>query len=87
MLRTDEFPLGLPTLSGSDKNRVMTANAIYDGMNSFLLDAQEKNIIWSVENPRNSLWEIPFVHALIAHGNFVDFDACCHGGKRLVRHF
>ena len=85
VLRTNEFPLGLPTLNGSDKDRVMTANAIYNGMTSFLLEAQEKNIIWSVENPKNSLlWEIPFVHALIAHGHFVDFDACCYGGERLV---
>ena len=86
VLRTNEFLLGLPTLSGPDKDRVMTAHAIYDGVTSFLLEAQEKNILWSVENPKNSLlWEIPFVHALFAHVHFVDVDACCYyGGERLV---
>ena len=45
-----EFPLGLPTLSGPDKDRVMTANAIYDGMTSFLLEAQEKTSfgVWKI---------------------------------------
>ena len=48
VLRTNGFPLGLPTLNGSDKDRVMTANAIYDGVTSFLLEAQERKTSFGV---------------------------------------
>ena len=43
----------------------------------------EKNILFAVENPANSLlWDMPIWNIILRHAFFVVFDACCYGGKR-----
>ena len=75
----------MPGLFGVDLQKVNTANCIYKGMIKFLLEVHSLGILWSVENPKNSLlWEIPDVVQLSALGHYVCFDACCYGGERLT---
>ena len=85
VLRTEAHPMGLPQLTGVNLEKVRLANTLYDKLVRFLVVATKRKILWSVENPKNSLlWEIPFFAELYVDAEFVYFDACCYGGERLT---
>ena len=83
-LRSDEFPLGLPSLKGQDAVRVHKANSIYQFCFQALLLCISLGVIVTCENPARSLfwnvletWDTGCqLHAL----EEVSFHACCHGG-------
>lgn len=84
-LRSAEYPLGFPWLSGIDKKKVDIANQIY----IFCLDYIDKCLaegrLFAIENPRGSwLWYIPRFQALLNDKRIfvVDFQACMFEGDR-----
>ena len=85
VLRNEAFPMGLPGLKPLDQQRVDVdaANAIYLGMVDFIHFLDERKVLWSVENPGNSmLWSLPCMQKVRQLGTMVQFDACCFGGER-----
>ena len=87
-LRSEEFPLGLPTLSRDHPElvpRVQAANTIYIMCANAARICRDRNIAWSLENPRESyMWWVPEVAKLIGHSDvdFVRFQNCAFGGQR-----
>ena len=84
-LRSKQFPLGFPWLTGLNRTKVLSANIIYSVCCEIAKMCLLRNIILSIENPLNSLfWVIPFIVALKADANleFVVFQACMHGSTR-----
>ena len=82
-LRNEAFAWGFPDSSTRDKARVDSANFINSNMAAFIEKLIQKGILFSVENPANSLlWEIPIWETILKYAFFVVFDACCYGGKR-----
>ena len=84
-LRSNDFPEGIPGLTGLDAERVETANLLYKWIAGFLLKAHSQGVLIVVENPRNSImWRTKwFVELAQAQGMLaVIFQACMHGGKR-----
>lgn len=82
-LRSSSHPWGLPFLSPKDRHRVEQANILYRHIAEFCRFLSNRNIKWSIENPRRSyLWELgPFIE-LLDVATFYDFDACMLGGTR-----
>ncbi|CAE7830851.1 unnamed protein product [Symbiodinium sp. CCMP2592] len=91
-LRSDDFPLGLPSLSAASQQSlaVRKDNVLYRFVYKLLLHCSASGINVSVENPRNSLfWKVLqcFAEAegllwLPAALEYFDFDQCCHGSDR-----
>ena len=84
-LRTDDYPLGLPTLSGSDAARVALANELFQFSCEVFRSAADRGILVTMENPRNSyLWQTPYVLDLQRHVPTAkaDFQVCMFGGSR-----
>ena len=84
-LRSDEQPLGLDGLAGTDKIKAETANITYDSTCLLVRLCHSYAIAVSLENPENSLfWKIPVVILLLEElgGHMTYFDNCCHGGTR-----
>lgn len=87
-LRDEDHPLGLPDLHlrhPHEVPRVAAANALYNFVGDRAAELTEKNIIWSIENPRSSLmWWVPAIRRLTDRLNtsFVYFQHCYYGGKR-----
>lgn len=80
-LRSDAYPLGLPNLSGWDKQKVELANLAYEATSILVRLAHSLHITCSIENPLNSLfWPTPDIKTF--PGYTVVFDHCCHGGTR-----
>lgn len=82
-LRSSSHPWGLPFLSPKDRRRVEQANILYRHIAEFCRFLSNRNIKWSIENPRRSyLWELgPFIE-LLDVATFYDFDACMLEGTR-----
>lgn len=84
-LRSPEFPLGLPGLTGKDAIRVNLANKCYKTAAAVFRKCLELNIPCFIENPKGSrLWDIPFIKELFQEPGvfFTVFHACMHGGSR-----
>ena len=92
-LRDGIFPLGLPGLSGLNKQKVEAANCLYVFAIQILQVCYERGITISIENPERSwLWTILTQLVLQTHdSNFirwfgalekVSFHSCMHGGSR-----
>ena len=82
-LRSSEFPMGLPGLTGVDKERTDKANLTYQATTDLCKQAIALDIACSIENPESSLfWEVPCIAALTAIGHNCTFDNCMHGGER-----
>jgi hypothetical protein len=77
-LRSNDYPRGLPHLSGVDLIKVQKANSIYSNIYICLMAALAMGVGIIIENPRNSyLWEIPEFRDLVHFGLFdVDFEHC-----------
>ena len=84
-LRSKQFPMGLPSLTGVDRAKVEAANQIYTKLGLFLQDLGRRAIPWSVENPESSmLWQLPCFQPLVKDHHVFSFDMCCYGGSRLT---
>ena len=84
-LRSTEKPYGLPGLSAVDEMKVQKANSLVKLMGGLVQQLQRKGIMWSIENPRNSiLWQCDEMKALSELRDVYDmsFQACMHGGQR-----
>ena len=89
-LRSEEFPLGLPSLSPADKARVSSANSIYKLAVEIMCYCSQNNILASFENPRSAwTWKACDILALEANLNHiwnsltdVSFQHCMYGGTR-----
>ena len=84
-LRSPEFPMGLPGLSGKDAIRVSLANKCYQTAAAVFRKCVELNLPCFIENPKGSrLWDIPFIKELFQLPGvfFTVFHACMHGGCR-----
>ena len=84
-LRSLDFPLGLPDLTGEELKRVELANALF--LYTCLLFAQciRRNVLATMENPRGSyFWLTPYVLDLqrIYPLYATDFQACMYGSLR-----
>ena len=83
--RSDEFPLGLPHLTGTDKVRTEAANHVYKITAELIRRLHAWGVACTIENPTNSLfWKVPYISDLVQDfgGYDVIFDSCCHGGAR-----
>ena len=75
VLRTLQFPWGLPDLIPSLALKVRKANQLYSHIADFLWWAHLRQIPWMLENPTNSImWAIPVFHRLIDVGYFSDCE-------------
>ena len=84
-LRNDQYPMGIPGLSGKDLAKVTSANATYAAMLRVCQFCWAANIAISIENPGNSLfWKIPSVERFLREVGGYDavFHHCVHGGFR-----
>ena len=92
-LRSDEHPMGLPGLQGSDKERVTTDNAAAEFVLAELKMHQDRGGGSGRENPANSLhWSTPTELDMFAEGLWYDqfYDTCSLQGarkkKQRIRH-
>ena len=86
-LRSSEHPYGLPDLQGTELLRVQLANCIYDYVLDKCIFRASAGLFFSLENPSTSyFWQLPKAIKLMAMAGVktVDFQQCCHGGKRPV---
>ena len=86
-LRSAEFPWGLPTLQGIQKQRVIAANSIYRFAARVIKFCHAHGILWSLENPKTSyFWILDIIAELFLLPDVFDylFQQCCHGGDRPV---
>ena len=92
-LRSGVFPLGLPGLSGLNKQKVEAANSLYVFAIRVLRVCYAKGITISIENPERSwLWTILTQLVLQTQDSSfirwfgalekVSFHSCMHGGSR-----
>ena len=90
-LRSDDEPLGLPSLSSSDLVRVQAANRLYEVTLLCVYIAISRGAIVSVENPSSSyFWKIIAAYCNRSRElrdawnslEQVHFQACMHGAAR-----
>ena len=82
-LRSEEYPMGFPWLTGFWKDKVESANSIYIHLAAFCFWLNFLNIGWSIENPgRSYLWHIEDYKILVAIAFFILFHSCIHGSER-----
>ena len=84
-LRNDDYPLGLPTLSGSEATRVALANELFQYSCEVFRSAAARGILVTLENPRNSyFWQTPYFLGVQQHvcTARADFQLCMYGGSR-----
>ena len=61
LLRSDDFPDGLPDLGSTDAERGRQANLLYEFVATACTQLTERGICWTVENLGNSLmWKTSF---------------------------
>lgn len=53
-LRSDDYLLGVPDMSPSDRVKVDAANRLYERMGRFIEWLDARGVAWVVENPTNS---------------------------------
>ena len=80
-LRSDDHPDGLPGLEGVAKGKVEAANVLYKFVASAVLVLERMGIVWTIENPTNSLMWLTswFLHLPFQRHSM---QMCMHGGKR-----
>ena len=84
-LRSMEHPMGLPTLSPHEKQRVDIANELFRYTCELFAMCVQRGVMATMENPRGSyLWMIPCVLELMRiYPLFAtDFQACMYGSSR-----
>ena len=84
-LRSRQFALGLPTISGTNLARVRSANVLYNFTCRLIRELDALGTIWFLENPWSSLlWETPYWKATQKQASpyMVELDFCMFGGRR-----
>ena len=91
-LRSDEFPLGLPGLKGSDRIKVARGNTLTriaaqtaQKVGGARKAKRGKKVYWLLEQPRRShMWSHPAIVDMMAEEGAatVDFQHCMFGGDR-----
>ena len=84
-LRSEQWPAGLPTLTGTDKLRVEAANLIYAFVAWAISKCLDLLILASCENPRNAyIWFLKEWVVLLADPRLEinDHQVCMFGGRR-----
>ena len=82
-LRSQQFPEGLPGLTGKNRARVSAANRFYDFVSTVILQALRLQLIIVVENPRSSLFRMTrFWKSVAKHFKYTAHQACSYGGDR-----
>ena len=82
-LRSDLFPDGFATLSGTSKARVDSANCLYAFVTEVCLYCIKHDMIVCIENPRQSLyWRTSFFKPLSDLLSFTVHQACAYGSER-----
>eukprot|EP00435_Cladocopium_sp_Y103_P035766 s4108_g9.t1 len=82
-LRSDQFPMGLPTLRGVAKLKVRTANILYSFTREVIDACIQCNIPFICENPKRSLmWNTEPFLGLPESCKFQYIHACMYGSKR-----
>ena len=89
-LRTKHDPSGAVTVArgGRDAARVQYANCLYEFVAHAAAKCKDKSIMWTVENPANSLlWWTPRFLGMLQWAGVVDviYEECAHGGRRKKR--
>ena len=85
VLRTEEYPNGLPHLTGDLAARVDSANRLYHQTTAMLRLCIKNNVLWSIENPgRSYMWLTPSMAAFLDEIPHFDtfFHHCCYGSSR-----
>ena len=83
--RSEEWPDGLPNLSGTLQSRVSLANELYSLTSELSKKAYETGIFTSVENPwRSFMWDTSHWMDAARHVPYFDvcFDRCMYNGLR-----
>ena len=86
-LRSDQYPDGYPWLRGTNRDRVSSANALYDITGQVLAYCLQHNIVVSVENPaRSHFWNTTHFSRHIEGLKHLLFETffhhCMHGSRR-----
>ena len=91
-VRSAEYPLGIPGVSGVNATKLAKANELYKLGLEIILFAFKRQVVISVENPFSSyLWaaliQLTMRHSLEAMQIYnklemVRFHSCCHGSRR-----
>ena len=91
-LRSAEYPLGSPGLSGLNKTKVEKANQLYSFTLRILISLEGRQIAISIENPFGSYLWAALVKLTMEHSRqamslynrleMVRFHSCCHGSRR-----
>ena len=91
-LRSAEYPLGIPGLSGLNKTKVEKANQLYSFTLRILISLEGRQIAISIENPFGGyLWaalvkltmeDSRQAMSLYNRLEMVRFHSCCHGSRR-----
>ena len=76
-------PEGFPNLANTNLKRVLAANKLYDFLSKVVLKANDRNLIFVIENPRSSLfWLTKFFQRIKHLFTFVAHQACAYGSER-----
>ena len=86
-LRSMQHTMGLKSLTGKDKSRVLSANRLYETTVALVFQLHEAGAYWSVENPASSMMWVttPFVRLqkCLAKQFFgLSFHTCMFGAPR-----
>ena len=84
-LRSEEHPRGLPGLAPRDRVRVETANVLYDFTAQMIAECIRQNVVWSLENPQDSLmWWVDSIRKItqLQCTSWARFQHCAFGGER-----
>ena len=84
-LRTLEFPLGLPSLSGNELQQVELANTLFGLTCEMFTFAVKRGKLATIESPRGSFfWFLPCVLQIMRDLEVyaTDFQACMYGSAR-----
>ena len=81
-LRSSTHPLGFPWLKGVNRAKVLAANCLYEFSAKLILICNSHDVLFTVENPQNSLlWETPFFAKILDQFFFHVVDACEYGSE------
>ena len=87
-LRSLDYPEGLPDLAQRlprELPRVRAANVLYSFVSKAVKKLLERKVLWSIKNPRESIfWWFPELKTTIERQDvdFVTFQHCAYGGER-----
>ena len=79
-LRSQKYLEGFPNLKGTNLERISSANKPYDFLSKVVLKANNRGLIFVIENPRSSLFWLTKYFQRIKHlFTFVAHQACAYG--------